>query len=201
LSRRLRPDVGLGAGNDLAFNVAITREAKRQLANLSAAEQRLISHEIAARVHDQPTRVTRALKKLRPNPLAGFELRIGDLRVLYNVDVASTEVVIVAVGRKMGNALIVDGEDSVDTKVIPLSDLQADTEGVLTQCYDLGQSLVIELPNRGLISIQPVDPHDDLVNDLIEHNAGFRNTLAKSLASPREPFPFSTSAGGAVSSE
>jgi hypothetical protein len=78
----------------------------------------------------------------------------------------------------------------VPTKVIPLSDLQADPEGVLSQCYELGQSLVVELPNRGLISIQPVDPDDDLVNDLIETNPAFRELLAKSLASPREPFPF-----------
>jgi hypothetical protein len=66
---------------------------------------------------------------------------------------------------------------------------------VLTRCYDSGQSLVVELPNRGLISIQPVEPDDDLVNDLIEHNPAFRALLEKSLASPRVPFPFESSEG------
>jgi len=37
---------------------------------------------------DQPTSPTRAIKRLRPNPLAEFELRVGDLRVLYNVEEA-----------------------------------------------------------------------------------------------------------------
>jgi hypothetical protein len=78
----------------------------------------------------------------------------------------------------------------MDTKVILLSDLKADPEGILSRCYDSGQSLVVELPNHGLVSIQPVESDDDLANDLIEHNPKFRALLEKSLASPREPFPF-----------
>ncbi len=78
----------------------------------------------------------------------------------------------------------------MDTKVIPLSDLQADLEGMLRRCYDSGQPLVVTLPDRGLISIQPVESDDDLVNELIEHDSAFQGLLAKSLASPREPFPF-----------
>ncbi len=79
----------------------------------------------------------------------------------------------------------------MDTKVILLSDLQDDLVGVLRRCYDLGESLVIELPDRGLISIRPVDPDDDLVNELIEENPAFRALLERSLAGPREPFPLS----------
>ncbi len=78
----------------------------------------------------------------------------------------------------------------MDTKIIQLSEFQTDPEGVLNRCYDSGQPLVVELPNRGLVSIQPVDANDDLVDDLIEHNPAFRALLAKSLASPREPYPF-----------
>ncbi len=77
----------------------------------------------------------------------------------------------------------------MDTKVIPLSDLQADPEGVLRRCYDSGQILVVELPDRGLISIRPLEENDDLVNQLIEHNPAFRELLARPIASPREPFP------------
>jgi hypothetical protein len=81
----------------------------------------------------------------------------------------------------------------MDTKVIALSDLQADTEGILSRCYDSGQTLVVELPNHRLVSIQPVEPDDDLANELIEHNPAFRALLEKSLASGREPFPFADS--------
>jgi hypothetical protein len=48
----------------------------------------------------------------------------------------------------------------------------------------------LEDSNHGLISIRPIDPDDSLVDDLIEHNPAFRALLAKSLASPREPYPF-----------
>jgi hypothetical protein len=81
----------------------------------------------------------------------------------------------------------------MDTKVIPLSDLQADTEGILSRCCDSGQSLVVELPNHGLVSIRPVESDDDLANDLIENNPAFRALLEKSLASGRKPFPFAAS--------
>jgi hypothetical protein len=82
----------------------------------------------------------------------------------------------------------------MDIRVIPLSDVQADPEWILSRCYDSGQSLVVELPNHGLVSIRPVESDDDLANDLIEHNPKFRALLEKSLASGREPFPFAESA-------
>lgn len=78
----------------------------------------------------------------------------------------------------------------MDTKVIPLSDLQADPEGVLRRCYESGQALVIELPDQGLLSVRPLEEDDDLVNQLIEHNPAFRELLERSAAGPREPFPF-----------
>ena len=81
----------------------------------------------------------------------------------------------------------------MDARVIPPSDLQADPEGVLGRCFDSGEPLIAELPDRGLLSIRPVDPDDDLVNDLIENNPSFRALLAKSIASPREPSPFAGS--------
>jgi hypothetical protein len=57
----------------------------------------------------QPSTPTKAIKRLRPNPLAEFELRAGDLRALYNVE--GEEVVVLIVGRKVGNKLIVEGEE------------------------------------------------------------------------------------------
>jgi hypothetical protein len=78
----------------------------------------------------------------------------------------------------------------MDTKLTPLSNFQADPTGVLQRCFDSGETLVVELPDRGLISIRPVPDDDDLLNQLIEHNPAFRKLLAKSIASPREPFPF-----------
>jgi hypothetical protein len=78
----------------------------------------------------------------------------------------------------------------MDTRIIPLSDFRADPERILRECYDSGQPLVVQLPDRGLVSIRPVDEEDDLIDRLIEHDPAFRELLARSLASPTEPFPF-----------
>ena len=42
-------------------------------------------------------------------PLAEFELRVGSFRVLYNVE--GEEVILLVVGLKVGNRLIVGGEE------------------------------------------------------------------------------------------
>ncbi len=95
----------------MLYRVTITREAKAQLVGFAVREQRVIGDGIAARLQDQPTIASTAVKALRPNPLAGYELRLGDFRVLYNVDEDNSEVTIVAVGQKRGNKLIVEGEE------------------------------------------------------------------------------------------
>jgi mRNA-degrading endonuclease RelE of RelBE toxin-antitoxin system len=95
----------------MPHRITITQEAKAQLQDLPAREQRIISEGIAARLQDQPTVPSKAIKLLRPNPLAGYELRLGDLRVLYNVDEENLEVVVAIVGRKAGNSLVVEGRE------------------------------------------------------------------------------------------
>ncbi len=74
-------------------------------------------------------------------------------------------------------------------KVIPLRELQTDTEGYLRRCLDSGQALIVESPDSRLVAIQPLEVEDDLVNELIEQNPAFQVRLAKSASSPRKPFP------------
>jgi mRNA-degrading endonuclease RelE of RelBE toxin-antitoxin system len=93
----------------MPFRIAITEDAERQLRALPVSDQRLLEAAIVSRLEHQPTTQTKAVKRLRPNPLAEFELRAGDLRALYNVE--GDEVVILTVGRKEGNKLIVEGEE------------------------------------------------------------------------------------------
>ena len=93
----------------MPFKITITDEAERQLRCLPARHQRILEAAILSRLEHQPTTPTKAIKRLRPNPLAEFELRAGALRALYNVE--GEEVVFVIVGRKEGNKLIVEGEE------------------------------------------------------------------------------------------
>jgi len=48
---------------------------------------------------------------MRPNPLASWELRIGNLRVYYDVTEEPQTVAVVAVGIKRGNLLFIGGEE------------------------------------------------------------------------------------------
>jgi mRNA-degrading endonuclease RelE of RelBE toxin-antitoxin system len=93
----------------MEFKISITDEAAKHLHALSAREQRIIESAVLERLRYQPMLETKAIKRLRPNPLAEFELRVGDFRVLYNVEVDELEVILLVVGRKVGNTLIVGG--------------------------------------------------------------------------------------------
>ena len=93
----------------MPFKITITEDADRQFRSLPAREQRILEAAILSRLEHQPTTPTKAVKRLRPNPLAEFELRAGDLRALYNVE--GDEVIVLVVGRKVGNKLIVEGEE------------------------------------------------------------------------------------------
>lgn len=93
----------------MAFTITITEDAEEQLRALPAHDRRTLQAAILSRLQHQPTTPTRAIKRLRPNPFAEFELRVSDLRVLYNVE--EDEVVLLIVGRKDGNKLIVAGKE------------------------------------------------------------------------------------------
>jgi mRNA-degrading endonuclease RelE of RelBE toxin-antitoxin system len=95
----------------MEFRITITDEADSQLKALTAREQRIIESAILARLIHQPNHPSTAIKLLRLNPYAQFELRVGDLRLLYDVDTEACEVTILIVGRKVGNALIVGGKE------------------------------------------------------------------------------------------
>jgi len=93
----------------MPYKISITEDADRQFQSLPVRDQRILEAAIRSRLQHQPTTPTKAIKRLRPNPFADYELRAGDLRALYNVD--EGEVVVLVVGRKVGNKLIVEGEE------------------------------------------------------------------------------------------
>ncbi len=93
----------------MPFKITITEDADRQFRALPVREQRILEAAIQSRLLNQPTTPSKAIKRLRPNPLAEFELGAGNLRALYNVE--GNEVVLLIVGCKVGNKLIVEGEE------------------------------------------------------------------------------------------
>ncbi len=75
-------------------------------------------------------------------------------------------------------------------KTIPLSRLETDLKKTLNECADSGETVVIELPDRRLLAIQPLDPQEDdsLMDELLKNNTKFQSLVAKSKSGPRKPF-------------
>ena len=86
------------------------------LRSLSARERAIVLDSEDEQLRHEPEVPTRNRKPMRPNPLAPWELRLGDLRVFYDLRPAAdeeteSEVVILAVGRKVGNQFWIGGEE------------------------------------------------------------------------------------------
>lgn len=75
-------------------------------------------------------------------------------------------------------------------KTISLSRLETDLLKTLNECAESGETLVVELPDQRLLSIQPLEPRgeDSLIDELLQSNPKFQALVAKSKASPRKPF-------------
>ncbi len=95
----------------MAFEIEFTPEALADLKALKKNDQGYIVDAIEAQIRQEPAGRTRNRKRLRPNDVAAWELRIGRFRVLYNVESESSIVSIEAVGLKIGNLLFVRGRE------------------------------------------------------------------------------------------
>ena len=98
----------------MTYEIEFSEDSERQLATFSSRDRRHLLDSIETQLSHEPTSPTKHRKLLRPNPVAAWELRVGDFRVFYNVEQQRILVIIVAVGRKEHNELTIDG------KVIPL---------------------------------------------------------------------------------
>src|SRR5437764_834811 len=90
--------------------IELTTEASDDLAALRKFDQARIVGEFEAQLPYEPTTETRNRKRLRPNNLADWVLRVDTFRVFYNVLPEREVVKIVAIGQKEGNDLFIHGE-------------------------------------------------------------------------------------------
>ncbi len=78
---------------------------------MTARQRATVLDTVDEQLMFQPTVETRNRKPMRPNPLAPWELRIGDLRVYYDVmEEPEPMVLIRAVGLKERNRVRIAGE-------------------------------------------------------------------------------------------
>ena len=96
----------------MAYRIEFAESVKTQIRAFSARQRVAILDAIEQQLQHEPLVETRNRKLLRPNPLAPWELRVGQLRVFYEVPVSDPDVVrILAVGHKKGNILRIAGKE------------------------------------------------------------------------------------------
>ena len=93
----------------MKFDVRFVPGADEDLDRYNAREQKIILDAIGEFLETDADVETRRRKRLRPNPLAPWELRIGDYRVFYEIRVQGL-VRVLAVGHKVHNKLFIRGQ-------------------------------------------------------------------------------------------
>jgi mRNA-degrading endonuclease RelE of RelBE toxin-antitoxin system len=83
---------------------------------LSARDRTTLVDAVDDQLRHQPDVPTRRRKRMRPNPVAPWELRVGDYRVFYDLEpgaeeAGEPEVVVLAIGLKTRNRIWIGGEE------------------------------------------------------------------------------------------
>jgi len=92
----------------MSYQIEFAESVKHHLKSLSAAQRQRVFDAIEKQLTHEPSAETRNRKPLRPNPIAPWELRVGNLRVFYDVPLEYPNTVqILAVGWKEGNRLFI----------------------------------------------------------------------------------------------
>lgn len=92
------------------FEIVFSPEAEDHLRTLKKRQQVTVLETIEKQLHHQAAVETRNRKPIRPNPLATWELRIGKIRVYYEIEEEPPTVHIRAVGTKVGNKIFIANE-------------------------------------------------------------------------------------------
>jgi len=95
----------------LPYHIIWYPDTREHFRYLTARQRSIVFDSVEEQLVNEPTAETRNRKEMRPNSLASWELRIGDLRVYYDVTEESQTVTVIAVGIKRGNRVFIGGEE------------------------------------------------------------------------------------------
>jgi mRNA-degrading endonuclease RelE of RelBE toxin-antitoxin system len=95
----------------MPFRIDLSPDTLEQVAALRKFEQKTLLNAIGQHLKNDPLELTRRKKLLRSNLIAARELRVGEFRVYYDVDVNEQIVLVRAVGLKVRDRVIIGGEE------------------------------------------------------------------------------------------
>ena len=96
----------------MPYRIEYSPAAEEHVLDLTARQRVTVFDTVDQQLGHQPNVETRNRKPMRPNPIAPWELRIGNLRVYYDIEEhPAARVTVVAVGKKIGNRIVIGGEE------------------------------------------------------------------------------------------
>lgn len=96
----------------MAYDVRFAESVEGHLEALTAGQRARVFRAIEVQLTHEPLQETRNRKPLRPNPVAPWELRVGQLRVFYDVAAGPPPTVhVLAVGVKDRAVLRIGGQE------------------------------------------------------------------------------------------
>jgi mRNA interferase RelE/StbE len=96
----------------LPYRIAYSPEALDHLGRLTARQRQIVLDAADKQLTHQPTTRTRNRKPLRPNTLASWELRVGNLRVYYDtIEQGTPTTQVRAIGVKKRNKILIGGKE------------------------------------------------------------------------------------------
>ncbi|MGA2069222.1 MAG: hypothetical protein ABSG86_29995 [Thermoguttaceae bacterium] len=96
----------------MAYRIEYSPVTEQHFRALAARQRAIVFDAVDEQLAHEPAVETRNRKPMRPNPLAPWELRVGELRVYYNVEEQPEKrVTILAVGVKDRNRVLIGGQE------------------------------------------------------------------------------------------
>ncbi len=96
----------------MAYQIEFAESVKTHLQVLTVGQRATVLDAIERHLANEPLVETRNRKPLRPNPVAPWELRVGTMRVFYDVSEGAPQLVrVLAVGVKERNVLRIGGQE------------------------------------------------------------------------------------------
>ncbi len=96
----------------MPYEIEYSPAAEDHLRTLTARQRTTVFDSVDRQLTHQPNVETRNRKPMRPNPIAPWELRVGILRVYYDIEEQpKPRVTVVAVGKELRNRVIIGGEE------------------------------------------------------------------------------------------
>jgi mRNA-degrading endonuclease RelE of RelBE toxin-antitoxin system len=93
------------------YDIQLSEQAVEDLESFRKYDQVIIYQEMDVQLTSEPDTETKKRKPLRPGHVAEWELRIGDIRVFYDVDQKASLVKVARLGYKKRNRLFFRGEE------------------------------------------------------------------------------------------